>query len=255
MTQEKTLLERLIPNRSLSFIVLASLTGLFLYAVYSVIFPTYHVRYRLEFVVKDHGQIRTGSAVIGAVYTLTPDFLAMAGGAHVPGGASAVNGFAVNTDLGSRGLLFAALRTYSGDVTGTMGQLPLIAYGLTPPGTFEDSRITLNQLKSKRGWADIPLDCLCMPLLLRFRNINDPMSAEKVDPKNLAATFGKGVELVSVRLELTSDPTTEMPAGWPDWLKSVHETFSQPGYIGGGILSKDSPYGLQSYDFKGTEDG
>lgn len=41
-----------------------------------------------------------------------------------------------------------------------------------------------------------------MPLLVRFRNIGDPKTVEKVDPANLAASFGPGFRLKSASLEM-----------------------------------------------------
>jgi len=88
-------------------------------------------------------------------------------------------------------------------------------------------------------------------MLIRFRNINYPLSAEKVDPVNFAAIYGDGVKFVSARLKLTNDPISTVPSNWPAWLRSLHEDQLSPGYIGGGMLSASAPYALQAYDFKG----
>jgi hypothetical protein len=47
-----------------------------------------------------------------------------------------------------------------------------------------------------------------IPMLVRFRNINDPNSVEKVDPDNLAASFGQGYRLRKVAVQATNDPVT-----------------------------------------------
>jgi hypothetical protein len=48
-----------------------------------------------------------------------------------------------------------------------------------------------------------------LPLLVRFRDISDPKTVEKVDPANLAASFGAGVKLTRATIET-------VPSGyWP----------------------------------------
>ncbi len=46
------------------------------------------------------------------------------------------------------------------------------------------------------------------PLLVTFRDIDDPKSVREVDPKNLSATFGPGVRLQSITIEVTDEPIT-----------------------------------------------
>lgn len=48
-----------------------------------------------------------------------------------------------------------------------------------------------------------------IPLLVTFDDITDPKSVRQVDPEDLAATFGPGVSLTEVVLEITQDPVTE----------------------------------------------
>lgn len=55
----------------------------------------------------------------------------------------------------------------------------------------------------------IPLPPEAMPLLVTFDDLADPLSIRIVDPADLAATFGPGVELASVTLELTRAPVAE----------------------------------------------
>ncbi len=56
------------------------------------------------------------------------------------------------------------------------------------------------------------------PLMVTFDDIKDPASVKKVDPDNLAATFGPGYSLKSVTLEITDEPVTrgevEKVLGW-----------------------------------------
>ena len=47
------------------------------------------------------------------------------------------------------------------------------------------------------------------PMMVTFGDIADPASVKLVDPANLAASFGPGVRLKSVTLEVTDEPVTE----------------------------------------------
>lgn len=46
------------------------------------------------------------------------------------------------------------------------------------------------------------------PLLVTFADINDPKSVERVDRANLAASFGEGVKLKAITVEVTNEPMT-----------------------------------------------
>ncbi|MCA9423137.1 MAG: hypothetical protein KC592_19110 [Nitrospira sp.] len=47
------------------------------------------------------------------------------------------------------------------------------------------------------------------PLLVTFSDITDPKTVQQVDPTNQAATFGPGVVLKRITLEITDEPVTE----------------------------------------------
>ena len=47
-----------------------------------------------------------------------------------------------------------------------------------------------------------------LPMLVRFADIADPKTVERVDPENLAASFGAGYALQRVVVEETDDPVT-----------------------------------------------
>jgi hypothetical protein len=48
-----------------------------------------------------------------------------------------------------------------------------------------------------------------VPLLVTFDDIAKPETVREVDPDDLAATFGEGVRLEAVTLEITEEPVTE----------------------------------------------
>ena len=60
------------------------------------------------------------------------------------------------------------------------------------------------------------------PLLVTFGDIADPASVRLVDPANLAASFGPGVRLKSVTLEVTDEAVTEEAVeGVLRWLSEI----------------------------------
>ncbi len=56
------------------------------------------------------------------------------------------------------------------------------------------------------------LDADRYPTLVTFGNINDPKTVKKVDPDNLAASFGKGFSLKSITIEILP-PSTPITKG------------------------------------------
>jgi hypothetical protein len=98
-----------------------------------------------------------------------------------------------------------------------LGCLPFAAYG--KPGVsadFSQKKAALKELLRQSGPRDVPFAVLSE--LVRFRDINKK-SLVAAPPDDLAASFGPGVELKRVILELTNDPVTPPPEIWPHWLK------------------------------------
>lgn len=70
-------------------------------------------------------------------------------------------------------------------------------------------------MRSEFGNRELPRDDY--PMLVMFTDITDPMSVQRVDPDDLAATFGEGVELKHITLAITGDWGTngiEDVLGW-----------------------------------------
>lgn len=90
-----------------------------------------------------------------------------------------------------------------------------------PPkkGQYKDptqaERVTLT-LKTKGHVIDIPKSYY--PLLVAFKDIKDPATVEKVFHSDLAATFGPGIKLKRITIEVTDEPVTkgrvEKVLGW-----------------------------------------
>ena len=184
-------------------LVLVALAGL-LYLKY----PFGWWRYRMTVTVETPEGIKTGSAVREVNAHREPDV------GENAGAGSYVRGEAVVVDLGARGTLFALLRgqnsvDHAEDIVFHMFPMPDgPGGGLTREGIWYYSRL-------KDAKATLPIDKY--PMLVRFKDINDPKTVERVDPNNLAASFGDGVKLVSASIEITSDPVTtgvEKKLGW-----------------------------------------
>jgi hypothetical protein len=67
------------------------------------------------------------------------------------------------------------------------------------------------RLETLRETRTVPAELY--PRLVTFADVSDPKSVKLVDPSNLAAAFGPGFALKSVKLEVTDDNVTEGPVG------------------------------------------
>ena len=70
------------------------------------------------------------------------------------------------------------------------------------------------------------------PFMVTFDDVTDPTTVRQVDPLNLAASFGPGVALTSVTLEMTDEPRTsgklKAVLGWIDQAKFIIPPEQQP---------------------------
>jgi len=79
-----------------------------------------------------------------------------------------------------------------------------------------------NRLETFREKRDVPRDLY--PLLVTFADINDPTTVQRVDPDNLAATFGRGFSLKRITLEITEEKVTEgRVEGLLTWLGQYYD--------------------------------
>jgi hypothetical protein len=158
------------------------------------------VRYRLTLEADVDGEPKTGSGVIEVTYRKNNDPISSAAF------SIDVRGEAVVLDLGSRGTLFALLK---GDSDTRSGPDYIVLRAFNFPAGALPSPVTngLSQVKRLSGKVDLPLTIL--PLLVRFRDLDDPKSVEKVDPLDIGKSFGAGAKLVGATLEI-------VPTGiWP----------------------------------------
>jgi hypothetical protein len=198
-------------------VVCAAIVG-GLYVAYVVAFPTAYLRYRLTLNVDVDGVTQTGSGVVEFPYSFAPDAFASLPGSTFYGD---MRGSAITVDLGARGLLFVvneypALADPAADKTlfpnaANLSQLPLGAFNIS--GASE-----IRNLQNSKKSIDIPPQRL--PMIVRFRNMNNCNSIEEVNPVDLASTLGPGAAIKRATLTITDDPISSTPTIWPACLVS-----------------------------------
>lgn len=195
--------------------------GLIWWSFYDV-----HVRYRLTLEVQDGDELKTGASVIDVSYNVEPSWSP----SHYNSFPRTV-GYAPTVDLGEKGLLFLtfsnATRTPAQRAERNkqvfclfddIGCLPFAAYHLSGGAAdYARKKTALDDLLRQTGPRDVPFVTLSQ--LIRFVDIDGQHKYVDLSPDDLAASFGPGVKLKRVVLELTNDPVTPRPEIWPQWLK------------------------------------
>lgn len=171
--------------------------------------PTY--RYRLTVEVNTPEGVRTGSSVIEVDTDVASDL-----SIPTPGQVrTRIKGEAVTVDLGKRGLLFALLRSeedadWAGAVLFDLTPVVRNAEGDVFQGTF-DKMLTINRpITLPRFWpsqSDRPA-ASAYPMLVTFENLTNPRSVRRVNPDDLAATFGTAVSLHRVSVQMVEEEVT-----------------------------------------------
>jgi hypothetical protein len=216
--------------------------------LYKVAYPSVTVRYRLALEAEVDGKPQIGSGVIEVSYGKQSRF------ADQRPLVINVRGEAIVLDLGSRGAVFALLKAGNDSRSGPEF-IVFRAFNFpngAMPDPIDDGLIKLQQLSGKR---EIALSSV--PMLVRFREINDQMSVEKVDPFDLAASFGANVRLTRATLEIvpgvwpvnrygiTGEPVTMNIQRRLPWLGAL-----RGNYLGGGETNYRAPLNLGVSDFK-----
>lgn len=215
---------------------------------YVAIFST-TIRYRLTLEAEVEGVPKTGSGVIEVTYSKNNDPISSAQF------SIGIHGEAVAVDLGPRGSLFALLK---GDTDSRSGPEYIVLRAFNFPGGAFPHPVSegLSQVSRLSGKRELPLTSL--PMLVRFRDLNNPMTIEKVDPFDLQKPFGPGVRLNRATLEIVSSgiwpfnrlglsgqPVTNHLQQMLPWLAGT-----KGGYLDGGSTSRNAPLGLHGGDFK-----
>ena len=93
---------------------------------------------------------------------------------------------------------------------------------------MSEKKAALYELLRQSGPRAVPF--IVLPKLARFRDAGDRHKLVPVSPDDLAASFGSGVQLKRVILQLTDDPVTPQPQTWPLWTTAERQNSGLSGY-------------------------
>lgn len=209
------------------------------YGLYSYLVPSVTVRYRLTLEADVAGQSAVGSGVIEVTNEDNQRLFGSLGGL---GGE--INGQAVILDLGGRGSLFALLHGPGELREDKTYPMRVLFYAFPTLINPQEYLAGLRKLKAQQPTADLPFDLL--PMLVRFRDLNDPTSVEQVQPNDLAAAFGPGVQLKKATIAITDDPVTTGIEHKLPWLVGLQKGFAVKTPRPGGSVATV----LSSLDFE-----
>jgi hypothetical protein len=203
------------------------------YVVWGLVYPSASWRYKLTIAVETPEGIKTGSSVIQVNAGRQPELLGY-------GTAIGIRGEAAAVDLGERGVLLSLLVSKTDVDYGyriVFEQFPFQYGGLTKEG--------IAHYASLRAKAELSPSQL--PMLVRFRDTNDPKTVELVDPNDLAKSFGADVQIKSATIEMvnvgiwpfsmfgiTGEPVTRGIATKLGWLDD--------------LISKEKQHGVYRYN-------
>ena len=185
-------------------------------------------RTKLTVEVQTPNGMRTGSGVLEVTASKN---LRLTSEEHA--GSGGLRGEAIAVEL-PEGPIFALLIPATSDRANGLGApITLTLSGVVPKNVDE---YVAAVRKLGKGSHRAELQRREWPMLVRFRDINDPKSVEQVDPETV------GVR--RIRLETTRDAVTtgnEKQLGWLTILKG--------NYLHGGFTGRDAPLGLDGTAF------
>ncbi len=205
----------------------ALMPGVFMLASCGGIFPE-RLRYRMTVEVDTPVGVRTGSTVGEWIsYGNTP---------FLPGGENDVvehEGEALAVDLPG-GTLFVSVSS-----SWTWGQA--LRYGTVSPAIDVSAAADwprsmgalMRSFRNASAVASVtptqlPSAGEHLPVMLRFRNIADPFSVERVDPTALSASFGPGTRLRKISFAATDAPVSQGIQRRLPWLVQPERYRSNP---------------------------
>lgn len=197
------------------------------------------IRYRLTINVEVDGKLVSGSGVIQVKQADTRGLFGSMGGF-----GNEVSGEAIVVDLGPHGVLFALLhgpKAGYGDLGGPAWMLFHAFADLLKIET--DPLPQMRLLREHHPRRVLEVDEI--PMLVKFRDLDDPKSVEQIEPGNLAATFGSGIALRDAVIEVTEAPlTTGIEVKLP-WLKTMKTHLDGDQYHSRSTLANE----LSARDF------
>jgi hypothetical protein len=179
--------------------------------------PSASLRYKLSVDIDDNGILRHGEGVIAVSFQSQGPLLI----GNTPQWSVGSLGEAFSIDFDERGTLFVLLagdvlrnkrshilwgdKFYSPDA----GRQALDTYFnfsvVNLPNGFE-SKAKIDALAASKNRVELSAGAL--PMLVRFRDVQNPSSIEVVEPLALEAAFGPGVKLVRAHVDIVDEPQT-----------------------------------------------
>ncbi|PCI57010.1 MAG: hypothetical protein COB36_01710 [Alphaproteobacteria bacterium] len=184
----------------------------------------YTLRYRLTVNIKTPEGIKSGSTVQGIHYPL-----AFIKNTYNPASKGIPNGEAAYIDLGERGVIFAIMPAPSSARHRFFGLIRSVFP--TVPTVYGQYRYkeVLHHYNDLRNVKD-EISSAHYPMLIRFRDINDPQTIEVVYQVKRGETidrieevFGQGVSIESMFLEMTDDPLEWKLDNKLSWIETMEE--------------------------------
>jgi hypothetical protein len=206
----------------LRWLVLISCTALALWLGWRWFSPSCTYNYRLTLEAQTPQGVSSGASVIQ---------LTNVGRRFVPGfgarGYVRITGEAVYVDLGGGKNLFVSLTDVASGrpidpstVDGALdaGSLPAKIFNFMFGPLGGPALCKAAEAAMARGPVEVPF--VNLPTTVTFRDINNPLSVELVDPRSLSSSFGAGYSLKSAKIAITEDAVTEKIDRVLPWLKS-----------------------------------
>jgi hypothetical protein len=168
------------------------------YAAFKINFPTYTYRYRLQVALSIDEKVHTGSSVIEVVWKCGPKISGLGRC------ASTLRGQAAVIDIGSRGVIVAALRS-GYNVLPTPADRAVDAVALCANafgnGSTNEELPLLPRLTGRRALAESNF-----PRLIWFSNPADPTTATKVTPQDIGKIVDPSAHFTEAFVEIAKDP-------------------------------------------------
>lgn len=175
-------------------------------------YPTYVWNQKLTVTVSTPRGEVSGSSVVAVSWTKN-FFSGGWGGALFH---QTIRGDATTVDLGGGDFLFAMLGYQHSQEKQCTGLI--VPKLLGQSDNYFWGRDSFKHAQAARGRGPITLPQQLYPHFLRFRDIKDSATAELVDPDNLAKSFGPGVRIVRVTIEITDEAVTRGIRNVLPWL-------------------------------------
>ncbi|MGB3711524.1 MAG: hypothetical protein WA985_07530 [Erythrobacter sp.] len=187
-------------------------------------------RYRLTVEVETPEGLRSGSGVIEVEQSMGRSSMNPAGRQI----RRRARGEAVAVDLPDGRTLYALLRSDSNGswATYVMQMLAPDIEGEPWEEVFDNVLLIEGEVELPRTWpTEAHLDeRSAYPMLVTFRDESGPTTVERVDPDDLAASFGAGYTLERITVQLTDDPVTTGIAERLGWLSEFPEPRLDPHF-------------------------